>query len=103
MQKLINAKKISRRYMEISKYPAQVEDLTITLPEKTFVGDVISRMTNCSPLITNVQLIDIYEGNYTFNIEYQSTDHTLTDKEVEVIRHKILSFLKTKFGVTIKD
>ena len=53
--------------------------------------------------IKNLELIDIYENNYTFNIQYQSEDHTLTDKEVEVIRTKILSSLKSKFGITIKE
>ncbi len=109
MQKLMNAKKIARKYKEISKYPAQVEDLTLTLPDKTFVGDVLSLIASHKPLVSNVQLTDIYknqinyEDNYTFNIEYQSTDHTLTDKEVEAVRNKIISSLKSKFGITNKD
>ncbi len=98
MQKLMNAKKVSRKYKEINKYPPQVEDITLELPEKTLVGEVIDEIKKTNKLVTSATLSDIYESNYTFNIEYQSEDHTLTDKEVEEIRSKILSSLKTKFG-----
>lgn len=101
MQKLMNAKKMSRKYKEVNKYPPQVEDITLELPEKTLVGDVIAEIYKINKLVTSVKLTDIYESNYTFNIEYQSENHTLTDKEVEEIRNKISSSLKTKFGAKI--
>lgn len=103
MQKLLNSKRVSRKYKEINKYPPQVEDITLELPEKTLVGDVISEIKKTNKLVTSTTLTDIYENNYTFNVEYQSEDHTLTDKEVEEIRNKMLSSLKTKFGVSIKE
>ncbi len=96
---------IDKKY-EVSlwpKYPPQIEDITLIIPEKTYVGNIVSEITHHSSLVTSVKLTDIFESNYTFNIEYQSEDHTLTDKEVEEIRNKILSSLKTKFGVTIKE
>ena len=108
VQNLISSKKIERKYKEVAKYPPQVEDLTLVIPEKTYIGEVmnfisdfdISNQHSCC--ISNLQLVDIYENNFTFNIEYQSKDHTLTDKEVEQIRNKILSSLKSKFGISIK-
>lgn len=103
MQKLLNAKRISRKYKEVNKYPPQVEDITLELPEKTFVGDVIAEIKKTNKLITSVTLTYIFESKHTFNIEYQSEDHTLTDKEVEEIRNKIISSLKSKFGATTKD
>lgn len=103
INKLINAKKIVKKYKEVSKYPPQVEDLTLTIPSKTFVGDIISLITSHQPLITNIELTDIYDTNYTFNIQYQSEDHTLTDREVEEIRANLLSSLKSKFGISIKE
>ncbi len=96
INKLINSKRVEKKYKEIAKYPPQVEDLTLVIPSKTLIGEVMQ-------FIKNLELIDIYENNYTFNIQYQSEDHTLTDKEVEVIRTKILSSLKSKFGITIKE
>lgn len=102
MQKLLNSKKITRKYKEISKYPPQVEDITLELPEKTFVGDVIEHVYSISNIVYRVKLTDIYDANYTFNIQYLDENKTLTDKEVEAIRTKILSSLKTKFGINIK-
>jgi phenylalanyl-tRNA synthetase beta chain len=103
IQNLINSKKIERKYKDISKYPPQVEDITLQLPEKTLIGEVMEAIRSVGHLIIKSELTDIYENNYTFNIEYLSEDHTLTDKEVEEIRTKILSSLKSKFGITIKE
>jgi len=102
INKLINSKLIERKYKEVAKYPSQVEDLTLTIPEKTYVGEVINSIKQLSQLVNKVELTDIFENNFTFNIEYQSEDHTLTDKEVEEIRTKILSSLKSKFGINTK-
>lgn len=96
---------IDKKY-EVSlwpKYPPQIEDITLIIPEKTYIGEVIAEITNTQSPIIKVELVDIYDNNYTFNIEYQSEDHTLTDKEVEEIRTKILASLKSKFGITIKE
>jgi phenylalanyl-tRNA synthetase beta chain len=103
VQKLIDSKKVERKYKEISKYPPQVEDLTLQLPEKTFIGDVIEHVYSISNIVYRVELTDIFEANYTFNIQYLDENKTLTDKEVEEIRTKILSSLKSKFGITIKE
>ncbi|WKZ25763.1 MAG: phenylalanine--tRNA ligase subunit beta [bacterium] len=101
LQKLMDAKKISRKYKSIPKFPPQVEDLTLIIPEKTYIGDVIDSIKSVNQLVNKVELTDTYKNNYTVNIEYQSPDHTLTDKEVESIRVKILSSLKSKFGITV--
>ena len=103
IQKLINIKKINRKYKEVAKYPPQIEDLTLVIPEKTYVGNVMQFISNFDFRISNLELIDIYQNSYTFNIEYQDKDKTLTDKEVEEIRNKILANLKSKFGITIKE
>ena len=103
VSELISAKKIERKYKEIAKYPPQVEDMTLQLSEKTYVGDVIATISNFQFPISKIEFVDIYENNFTFNIQYQSEDHTLTDKEVEEIRNKILSSLKSKFGIMVKE
>lgn len=103
IQKLIKAKKIDRKYKEIAKYPPQIEDITLQIPEKTYVGNVINTINSVSQLINKTELVDIYGNNYTFNIEYQHPEKTLTDKEVKDLRVKILQSIKLKFGITVKD
>lgn len=92
----------TNEYTAIPKYPAQVEDITVTFPEKTMIGEVIKSIYNLQFIIYKVELIDIFKDAYTFRIWYQDPEKTLTDKEVEVIRVKILQKVKEKFGGILK-
>ncbi|MFA6074162.1 MAG: phenylalanine--tRNA ligase subunit beta [Candidatus Woesearchaeota archaeon] len=85
------------------KYPPQIEDLTLVVPKKTYIGEVIKTIKSINQLVNKVVLTDIYENSYTFNIEYQSKNHTLNDREVKDLRTKILSSLKLKFGIVTKE
>jgi len=84
-------------------YPPQIEDMTLQIPEKTYVGEVVQSIKSINNLITKIELSNIFENNFTFNIEYQHPDKTLTDSEVKEIRNKILTKLKEKFGISIKE
>ena len=85
------------------KYPPQIEDITLSFPEKTKIGDVIQTIKSVNQLINKVELTTIYKENYTFRIWYQDPARTLTDKEVEKIRKKILEEVKRKFGGVVKS
>ena len=91
------------KFNSIPKYPPQVEDLTFTLPAKTKIGEVMNAIRYVNSQISKLELRDIFENNFTFNVEYQSNEKTLTDNEVEELRKKIISILKSKFGATIKE
>lgn len=97
-----NSKSI-KTFTEIPKYPAQVEDITIKLPEKTKVGEVITGISSVK-LVSEVSLKDVYKGeDYTFSLSYISPDKTLTDDEVTIIRKKVLDLLEKKFGGVVKS
>jgi phenylalanyl-tRNA synthetase beta chain len=102
VSKLWQAYPETTSYKGIPKYPPQIEDLTIILPEKTKVGDVIETVMSTNSLIGGFELTDIYENAYTFRVKYQDPKKTLTDTEVEEIRTKILQRIKEKFGGMIK-
>jgi phenylalanyl-tRNA synthetase beta chain len=89
-------------YKEISKYPAQIEDITFELPEKTRVGEVIQFIKKTDNVL-NAELTDIYASSYTFRILYHNPEKTMTNEEVEAVRKEILSSVKTKFGGTVKS
>ena len=55
-----------KSYCHISKFPAQIEDLTLVLPEKTKVGNIVSLITSIDKTISEVELIDVYKDAYTF-------------------------------------
>lgn len=89
-------------YKPIPKYPEQIEDITLKLPERTRVGDLIEMMKSSNNLIEKIELTDIFEDFYTFRLWYQHPRKTLTDIEVEKIREKLLREVKQKFGAVIK-
>ena len=92
-----------KMFTPIPANPAQVEDLTLTFPPKTRIGDVLKFIINNSKIITNIELKDTYKGSYTFRIWYQDPEKTLTNEETEKIRKTLLSAVKLKFGGILKD
>lgn len=83
-----------KKYVPIQKYPPQIEDITISIPEGTKTGSIIQSIKLASKLVSKVELVDIYERNFTFRVYYQDPDKTLSDNEVEVIRKKIEKQIK---------
>jgi phenylalanyl-tRNA synthetase beta chain len=83
------------------KYPPQIEDITLSIPERTYLGEIVSQM-NKHQFIPNVELIDRYKNNYTFRIWYQNPSKTLTDAEVAKIRLELIKILVTKFRAQVK-
>jgi len=103
VEKLRNVSAEIGSYKPIPKYPAQIEDITLNLPPKTKVGEVMAEISNFKFQISNVELTGIYKDSYTFRIWYQDPTKTLTDKEVEGVRNKLLKNLKEKFGATLRN
>jgi len=58
---------------------------------------------NSESKITNLELRDIYKDSYTFRVWYQDNSKNLTDADVKSIRDRILTLLKSKFGISLKD
>jgi len=91
-----------KRYLPIPKYPPIIEDLSFVVPGKTYVGKIMEMIKIVNPIIQSVDLIDSYEQTRTFRVAYQDPSKTLTDKEVETIRKKIIESLKNKFRLKLK-
>lgn len=92
-----------KAFSPVPQNPPQIEDITLSFPPKTRVGEVLKLITNSSKLIINVELKDTYKDSYTFRVRYQDPHETITNEEVEKLRNKILSEVKTKFGGNIKS
>ncbi|HBU21793.1 TPA: hypothetical protein DEB02_02505, partial [Candidatus Beckwithbacteria bacterium] len=88
-------------YQPLSPHPPIIEDLTFTLPEKTYLGPVIAAIASCHRLVKAVALTKTYRQNYTFNVTYQSPTQPLTDKAVAPVRKKIVVSLKQKFSADL--
>ena len=85
-------------FKPIPKYPAQIEDMTLTFPERTKIGEVIDFVLSKEKLVSRMELTDIYKDSSTFRLWYQHPSKTLANKEVEAARNKLLDGIKKKFG-----
>ncbi|RLC32626.1 phenylalanine--tRNA ligase subunit beta [Candidatus Woesebacteria bacterium] len=90
-------------YTPIPKYPAQIEDMTLILPPKTRVGDIVISIKSSHKNLAKAELVSVYKNTHTFRFWYQHPDKTLNNKDVEIIRKKVVSNLKEKFGARIKN
>jgi phenylalanyl-tRNA synthetase beta chain len=98
-------KSVSRpypRFVPISKYPVQIEDITLVIPQGTQIGTVIRCMMGAHKNIKKVTLEDIFQNAYTFRVQYHHLGKTLTASEVASIREKILKTVRTKFNAIVK-
>lgn len=103
MQLLKRASSSNTHYNPIPKYPAQIEDLSLTIPERVYMSSVTNEILKTDEQVTSVELIDIYNDSKTLRVTYQNPNKTLTDAEVAKIRGRVLSGLKQKFGVRPKE
>ena len=92
-----------KKYQPLPKYPPIIEDLAFIVPEKTRVGELIQLIKSISSIIQSVTLIDSYQNVRTFRITYQNPKKTLTGKEVEKIRRKIITTLQQKLQAKLKS
>jgi phenylalanyl-tRNA synthetase beta chain len=85
-------------FKEPGKYPAQIEDITFSFPDKTKIGEAITKIKAVDIQILDVSLVDSFKNYYTFRIWYQNENKTLINSEVKILREKVIKTLKEKFG-----
>jgi phenylalanyl-tRNA synthetase beta chain len=98
-------------YQPISQYPAAVRDLAILVPREAKVVEVLNKINTAGgPLIRDIDLFDIYEGeeipagkkNLAFHIIYQAEDKTLKTEEIDKIQEKIIKALEKEPGWEVR-
>ena len=94
-----------KTYEPIPEYPPIIEDISVILPPKTFIADVISLIKRQSQLVKNIELTDRYpeKGSVTLRLTYQHTKKTLTDAEVQKIRDKIVNTLEKTLKAKVRQ
>jgi len=101
LEKLLNyADRFKPKVEMWPKYPPQIEDMTLKLPQKTYIGEVVSQVKNAK-FVSDVYIKDIYEDNYTLRVTFLSKQKTLNNKEVAHIREGIIKELKTKYHAVL--
>lgn len=99
LEKLIEFASDQQEYQPISPHPAVIRDLSVIVPEGTFIEEVIRTASSVGgELVRDVDLLDVYhdeelsgEKSLTLRITYQSLDKSLSAVEVGEIEKRIIS------------
>lgn len=97
VKKLLSVVKTHPSYQPIPKTMPLIEDLTFTLPAKTAIGEVITKISKLNPIISKVELKDIYKQNHTFTIEYHDLKKNLAVTDIEQLRRDIVRQVEKSF------
>ncbi len=87
-------------YRPISKYPAVKRDISVFVPLKTKMVQVLDIIENtASMLLVDTDLFDIYEipdedrKSFAFHLVFQSAEKTLSEEEINALMNKIMDAL----------
>ena len=83
----------TKKFVEFSKYQRLTRDISAIFPNSVTVFEIKQKLSRVNNLITDITLIDIFEGktldaqgrSLTFRFSLQSNDHTLTEFEVDEV------------------
>ncbi|MEI7770720.1 MAG: phenylalanine--tRNA ligase subunit beta, partial [Chloroflexales bacterium] len=98
-------------FSPISRFPAIIQDLSITVPLEvpaTQVAALIRR--GAGDLLESLTLFDVYSGpqvgdgrrSLTYHLAFRAADRTLTDEALTKLRKKIIGGLEREIGATIR-
>ena len=109
---LIALSRVEFEHQPLSNYPVMVEDIAVIVPEETPAAALEAAIRQAGgTLLVNVQLFDIYRGeqlgegkkSMAYQLTYQAFDRTLTDKDAETIRNRIVRALAREFGAVLRS
>ena len=99
------------QYEAIPRFPSITRDIALVANKETVSGalkEII--LTAGVPLIKEVQVFDLYEGEHmeegkksiAFSLKYADPERTLTDEEVTKVHNKVLEALKEQAGAVLR-
>ncbi|MCX7833215.1 MAG: phenylalanine--tRNA ligase subunit beta [Ignavibacteria bacterium] len=101
-----------KKYKEIFRYPPVKRDLALLVSNNVYfnnIKDVILKESN--NLLSSLKLFDIYRDeklgenvkSIALTLEFNSTERTLTDEEVNLIIDKIVNSLNKQYGIKLRQ
>jgi len=99
-EKLVAKAEEELEYMPISRYPAAQRDISLFVPLRTKVVEVLDVIENTAgQLLIDTDLFDIFKKpdedkkSLAFHLVFQSQEKTLSDKEINSLMDKIMKAL----------
>ncbi|MEY2833048.1 MAG: hypothetical protein RLZZ574_2307 [Cyanobacteriota bacterium] len=100
------------KFKTYSTYPGSDRDLAFFAPLDLSVAEITKAMNKAGgKLLQHVEVFDEYKGknvpegqrSLAFNLVYQASDRTLTDRDVDPVHQKVRDTLVKKFDVTLRS
>ncbi len=104
LDKLLKLVSGKNEFRPLPKYPAITRDLSLLVPNKGKVGDLIDAIWEASVSdIEDVDLIDYYDPTrFTFRIIFRSASRTLNDGEANTKLDQIIKYLRARFDFKVR-
>lgn len=112
LEALISAANLYFENKPIFAFPAVFEDIAVIVDEEASAANILDEINKAGgKLLTSASLFDIYRDakigagkkSMAYTLTYQAADRTLTDKDAETIRNRIVRALKNKFGAVLRS
>ncbi len=100
---LLSKKTGKMKYKEISKYPVVKKDLSIVVKKETTNEEIQKQIKkSAGSLLVGIKVFDLYTGaniekdkkSISYSLEFNASDRTLTDEEINKILEKIIADLE---------
>lgn len=91
-----------QQYTTAPLYPPIVEDFSFVVPDKFSIAPCMHAMSTLHPMITSVELRDIYEDKRMLRVLYSDPKKTLSGEDIAPIRKKLIELAEKKFGLILK-
>lgn len=111
-ERVIKQLKLGNKFVEVSKYPPIVRDISFVVPNTFIPNDYFDFVRESVPeIVEQVQLLDKYENeakfgkdkiSYAYRITYRSLDRTLTAEEIDQVHKKLEKETTENFKATIR-
>ena len=101
---------LEKKFKEFNRLPSSYRDLSLVVNSGIFVGDLIDQIAN-NKLIKSINIFDVFDGKGVpknkkaigLRLTYQSLDKTITSQEINKSEQRIISELKNKFDIDIRE
>ena len=110
-KKLLKYYSKSPKFIPFSRNPSIYRDLALIVDKNITAEKILETITEFkNKLISDIKIFDYYQGknlnqnkkSLAFRIKFHSDIRTLTDKEVNKIRDKLVSYLYTVLGIELR-
>ena len=110
LSELLEKQKSKSSYHPASEYPAVMRDLAFLVKKDVEHAKISSLLLKVDPLLTKVELFDIYEGtnigegykSMAYTLTIADPTRTMTTVEVDAVIQKVKNILEKEFGAQLR-